>query len=271
MYSVQGQKHLTDAVIFACAGCIGLFGCHRLWRANGSWKWVLVPAAVMIFAVVFPNIERWPHGTPVGRASFSALQRLSAFAGSATQLAREQGEFVCDRSATLSASSLFARQGQALPYVIHCVSDATGPTLGTPPERPGTLVFAVSQDRTRAWFTATVLAQRRSVDSQHRPAGILVDATRPAFRHCRTVTIQILAYVCGWFAFVEPKSRCSALRSGEGCRRNTGESDVRTAAEAEASAPLRIERLVRLGRSCTNRRHTGRYPLRLRTHGTLRT
>lgn len=162
MYSVQGQKHLTDAVIFACAGCIGLFGCHRLWRANGRWKWVLVPAAVMIFAVVYPNIERWPHGTPVGRASFSALQRLSGFAGSATELAREQGEFVCDRSATPSASSLFARQGQALPYVIHCVSDATGPTLGTPPERPGTLVFAVSQDRTRAWFTATVLA--RSVD-----------------------------------------------------------------------------------------------------------
>ncbi|MBK9998461.1 MAG: hypothetical protein IPO99_15345 [Nitrospira sp.] len=116
-----------------------------------------MPAAVMIFAVVFPNMERWPHGTPVERASFSALQRLSAFAGSATQLAREQGEFVCDRSATLSASSLFARQGQALSYVIHCVPDATGPTLGTPPERPGTLVFAVSPDRTQAWFTATVL------------------------------------------------------------------------------------------------------------------
>jgi hypothetical protein len=44
MYSVQGQKHLTDAVIFACAGCIGLFGCHRLWRADTRWKWVLVPA-----------------------------------------------------------------------------------------------------------------------------------------------------------------------------------------------------------------------------------
>lgn len=162
MYSVQGQKHLADAVMFACAGCIGLFGCHRLWRADTSWKWTLVPVAVIVFAVVFPNIERWPHGTPVGRASFSALQRLSGFAGSATQLAREQGEFVCDRSATPSASSLFARQGQALPYVIHCVSGATGPTLGTLPERPGTLVFAVSQDRTRAWFTATVLA--RSVD-----------------------------------------------------------------------------------------------------------
>jgi len=157
MFSVQGEKHLAHAFMFAGAGCIGLFGCHRLWRANGSWRWVLVPAAVMIFAVVFPNMERWPHGTPVERASFSTLQRLSAFAGSATQLAREQGEFVCDRSATLSASSLFARQGQALSYVIHCVPDATGPTLGTPPERPGTLVFAVSPDRTQAWFTATVL------------------------------------------------------------------------------------------------------------------
>jgi len=157
MFSVQGEKHLAHAFMFAGAGCIGLFGCLRLWRANGSWKWVLVPAAVMIFAVVFPNMERWPHGTPVERASFSTLQRLSAFAGSATQLAREQGEFVCDRSSTFSASSLFARQGQALSYVIHCVPDATGPTLGTPPERPGTLVFAVSPDRTQAWFTATVL------------------------------------------------------------------------------------------------------------------
>ena len=157
MYSVQGGKHLPDAFMFAGAGCIGLFGCYRLWRANGSWKWTLVPVAVIFFAVAFPNFERGPHGTPVERASFSALQRLSAFAGSATQLAREQGEFVCDRSATLSASSLFARQGQALSYVIHCVPDATGPTLGTPPERPGTLVFAVSPDRTQAWFTATVL------------------------------------------------------------------------------------------------------------------
>ncbi|MCS6265177.1 MAG: hypothetical protein H8K11_15600 [Nitrospira sp.] len=164
MYSIQGEKHLADACMFAGAGCIGLFGCYRLWRANASGKWVLVPVAVSIFAVVFPNIERWPHGTPVGRASFSVLQRLSAVSGSATQLARERGEFVCDRSATLSASSLFARQGQALPYVIHCVSDATGPVLGTPPERPGTLVFAVSPDRQQAWFTATVLTH--STDRQ---------------------------------------------------------------------------------------------------------
>lgn len=47
--------------------------------------------------------------------------------------------------------------GQSLPYVIHCVLNATGPARGRPPERPETLLFAVSADRKQAWFSATVL------------------------------------------------------------------------------------------------------------------
>jgi hypothetical protein len=54
---------------------------------------------------------------------------------------------------------MFIRGDQALSYVIQCVSDATGPALSAPPERPGTLLFAVSADRKQAWFTATVLDQ----------------------------------------------------------------------------------------------------------------
>jgi len=50
--------------------------------------------------------------------------------------------------------------GQSLPYVIHCVLNATGPARGRPPERPETLLFAVSADRKQARFSATVLARR---------------------------------------------------------------------------------------------------------------
>lgn len=161
-YSVQGEKHLTDAFMFTVAGCIGLFGCYCLWRADAGWKWALVPTAVILFAAAVPNVQGWSHGTPSVRASFLTLQKLSAFAGSLIQLAREQGYFTCDTSAELYSSSLFVREGQALPYVIQCVPDAPGPSFDTPPKRPGTLVFAVSQDRKQAWFTATVLAH--SVD-----------------------------------------------------------------------------------------------------------
>jgi predicted cobalt transporter CbtA len=52
---------------------------------------------------------------------------------------------------------MFVQQGEALPYVVHCVPNATGPITGAPPERPGTIVVATSPDQKQAWFTATVL------------------------------------------------------------------------------------------------------------------
>jgi hypothetical protein len=159
MYFVQGESYLSDALMFSGVGIVGLFGCSRLWRAGASWRWALVSVAVFIYAVIVPSVKNGHHGTPVQRASFSAHMRLSAFAGASTQLAREQGKFTCDTSADLSPLSQFVQKGQALPYVIQCVPDATGPVLGTPPERPGTFFFAVTSDRKQAWFTVTVLAR----------------------------------------------------------------------------------------------------------------
>ncbi len=159
-YSIRDETLISDAVMYAAVGCVGLFGCHRLWRPEAGWKWVGVPIAVMVAAIAIPNFKYGHHGSPLDRAAFSTFQRLAAFAGSSTELAREQGRFICDPSAELLGKSLFFQNGQPLPYVIHCVLNATGLALATPPERPGTLIFAVSPDRKQAWFAATVLARR---------------------------------------------------------------------------------------------------------------
>lgn len=59
---------------------------------------------------------------------------------------------------------MFARQGQKLPYVVQCVTAASSPVTGTPPERLGTILFALSPDGKQAWFAATVLS--RGIDRQ---------------------------------------------------------------------------------------------------------
>ncbi|HKC93199.1 MAG TPA: hypothetical protein VKB81_04175 [Nitrospira sp.] len=159
MYSVEGEMYAAHALMFSSGGFVGLFGCYRMCQADSGWKWALVPVAMIIFAVIVPTVELGHHGTPFQRAYLSTQKRLNIFASRSTQLAREQGQFTCDTSADLSPTSLFVREGQALPYVIQCVPDAIGPALGTPPQQPGTLLFAVSQDRKQAWFTATVLAR----------------------------------------------------------------------------------------------------------------
>jgi len=159
LYAVHQTGEFTMAFTFVVVGCAGLFGCHRLWRAEAGWKWTLVPIAVMFAGVAIPNFQYGHHGSPLNRAAFSTFQRLGTFAGSSVHLAREQGQFICDPSAELLGTSHFMRDGQLLPYVIQCIPNATGPTLASPPERPGTLVFAVSTDRKQAWFAATVLAR----------------------------------------------------------------------------------------------------------------
>lgn len=161
LYSVQQDGELTEAFMFAAVGGVGLSGCYRLWRTDAGWKWVLVPIGAMIFGIiVIPAFLYGHHGSPSDRASFNMFRRLGTFAGSSKQLAQEQGQFLCDPSVELFGPSRFTQNGQPLPYVIHCVLNATGPALATPPERPGTLVFAVSPDRKQAWFAATVLARR---------------------------------------------------------------------------------------------------------------
>lgn len=159
LYSVRQDRVINHAVMYAAVGCLGLVGCHRLWQADAGWKWILVPVAVVVLAVAIPNFEYWHHGSPLNRASFSTIQRLGMFADSSTQLAKEQGRFTCDTSTDLLGPSRFMQRGQPLPYVLQCVLNATGPPLAGPPERPGTLLFAISPDRTQAWFTATVLAR----------------------------------------------------------------------------------------------------------------
>ena len=114
-YSVRGETVLSDAFLYAAVGCVGLFGCRRLWRTDARWKWTLVPIAVMVVAVAIPNFKYGHHGSPLDRASFNMLQRLSTFAASSKQLAQEQGQFTCDPSVELFGPSHYMQNGQPLP------------------------------------------------------------------------------------------------------------------------------------------------------------
>ncbi len=161
LYSVHQDGELTVAFVFAAVGCVGSLGCYRLWRTEAGWKWVLAPIVAIILGILaIPAFQYGHHGSPLDRASFNMFRRLGTFAASSKQLAQEQGQFSCDPSVELFGPSRFMQNGQPLPYVIQCLPNATGPALDSPPERPGTLLFAVSPDWKQAWFTATVLARR---------------------------------------------------------------------------------------------------------------
>ncbi len=161
LYSVHQDGELTVFVMFSAVGCVGSLGCYQLWRTEAGWRWILVPiVATILGIVVIPAFQYGHHGSPLDRASFNMLQRLSTFAAFSKQLAQEQGQFTCDPSVELFGPSRYIQNGQPLSYVIQCVPNASGPALASPPERPGTLIFAVSPDRKQAWFSATVLARR---------------------------------------------------------------------------------------------------------------
>jgi hypothetical protein len=157
MYSIR-DNYIGDALLFSSIGLVGLFGCHRLWQAGTRRTWALVPIATVFFAVLFPLFQYGHHGTLLDRSYRSTTLHLGSVAHQLMEAAKENGRFVCASfSDPFNSKSMFFQQGQALPYVVQCVANATGPATGAPPERPGTIVVATSPDQKQAWFTATVL------------------------------------------------------------------------------------------------------------------
>jgi hypothetical protein len=142
MYSVKGDDDLSDPLAFLILGCIGLFGCGKLWHPDALKKWALVPIAAIIFAVAYPNFKYGHHGTAFNRSYRSTLFHLASFAATTSMKARERGQFVCASPPDDATNrSMFLREGQQLHYVVECMSDATGAVTGNPPERPGTITY----------------------------------------------------------------------------------------------------------------------------------
>lgn len=158
MYSIR-DDYLSDAVTFTVLGLIGLFGCHRLWRAGSRKTWAFVPIAVLWYAFWFPFTQFSHHGGREQISYRSTAAQLAAVAHYLTEAAKENGRFNCASfSDPLYPRSMFMQHGQELPYVVQCVDNAIFPITGDPPERPGTIVVATSPDRKNAWFAATVLS-----------------------------------------------------------------------------------------------------------------
>jgi hypothetical protein len=157
MYSIR-YNYIGDALLLLCGGLIGLFGCYRVWRAGTRRIWALLPIAAAFFAVFFPLFQYGHEGSPLQRSFRSTALQLGSVAQQLTAAAKENGRFTCASfSDQPTPQSMFVQQGQALPYVVECVADATGPVTGPPPDRPGTIVVATSADQKQAWLTATVL------------------------------------------------------------------------------------------------------------------
>jgi hypothetical protein len=156
-YSIR-YHYIDDALLLSSVGLIGLFGSYRLWRAGTSRMWALMPLAAAVFAVLFPVFQYGRHGSPLQQSFRSTALQLGSVVHQLTEAAQKNGQFACASfSDTFNPESMFMRQGQALPYVVECVANATGPVTGAAPERPGTIVVATSADQKQAWFAATVL------------------------------------------------------------------------------------------------------------------
>ena len=157
MYSIR-DNYVGDAVTFTVLGLIGLFGCHRLWRAGSRKTWALVPIAVLLYAIWFPFFKFSHHGGREQISYHSTTVYLASVAGQLTEAAKESGHFACESySDPFNSRSMFMQHGHELPYVVQCVANATGPITGDPPQRPGIIVVATSPDQKKAWFAATVL------------------------------------------------------------------------------------------------------------------
>lgn len=72
LYSVRGQNlQPINPLLFFGGGVVGLFGCYRMCRADGGWKWVLVLMAVFVYALILPVMQNGIHGPP-GQGHHSA-------------------------------------------------------------------------------------------------------------------------------------------------------------------------------------------------------
>jgi len=98
------------------------------------------------------------------------------------QFARHQ-QYALDEAGLASALSTlpkpgFRRWGRALPIQVRVVEQASGPQLAAEAEdAPGTILIAVSPDRSRCWLTAVTL-------KAGRPA-VLTSEDRPVLLHAR--------------------------------------------------------------------------------------
>lgn len=155
-YSIR-YHYIGDALLLSSVGLIGLFGCHRLWRAGSCRTWALVPIVAAFFAVLFPVFQYGHHGSPLERSYRSTALELGSVAHQLTQAAKENGRFTCvSFSDPLNPQSMFLQQGQALPYVVQCVANATCPVTGAAPERPGTAWFDALNAPAAAKVTAAI-------------------------------------------------------------------------------------------------------------------
>lgn len=158
IYSVQ-DDYIGDAVRLSVAGVIGLFACQRLWRIGSRWAWAIIPLGVAFYAILYPN---WiaHYGTSLHRAYRNATLQLHSIAVQSLENAKTTGRLTCDSIPDPQMGSLFSQGGQRLPYVVQCVPNVGAPMSSPPPGRPATIVVAISNDETTAWFSATVLPQQ---------------------------------------------------------------------------------------------------------------
>lgn len=57
----------------------------------------------------------------------------------------------------LQEPAIYFRRGRPIPYDVQIETNATGPSEGTVPPNPGTMVYAVSSDYKEYWLTMTTL------------------------------------------------------------------------------------------------------------------
>jgi hypothetical protein len=154
-------QYLATSMICLLLSGLGL-GMAALAMLNQSFR-VLSSVVTLIVGLgcmeVLPNVgPRFDMAGAMQRLLGHADQSLSNWDETRGRFPTDEGEL---RKALalrpLQESAVFFLHGNAIPYDVRIITNATGPSLETVPPNPGTIVYAVSSNYKEYWLTITTL------------------------------------------------------------------------------------------------------------------
>jgi hypothetical protein len=164
-YAVD-HPYLSDAMPWMAMGLIGIIGSFAvLTNSRRTLRCLWLPVVTLVYCTLLPLQKE--HGfffhrathpmarLPIHWAQEMTRHDLNHIAGTLAQQAIHTGRFECPTE-SLSDRSRFTQAGESLPYKIQC-TNIRSPNIPIAPLRPATILMAVSQDETEAWFRVSGL------------------------------------------------------------------------------------------------------------------
>ncbi len=157
-------QYLSKGMFLFTPGFIGILIVWLVVRsARTSVLWLIVPLGIGFMGLQVPPSNYEFSAASVGRSAVAT--QMSEVGRTLLEWGRKNGHFPASESQFLhmvqqlkQQPSLYAREGQRLPYRMIYIPNAAGPHLPQPPGPEPTMIYcAVSPNLQQFWLTATVL------------------------------------------------------------------------------------------------------------------